>query len=1077
MTTSLWAAIIDALNNFDFKTGNTVYVLSGFNYFLDKLDIKLSLKSDSFLLPNSEKIEIRKEFTQKLLNQTAPIILLRENYLLVKELIDAFGKTVVVIENDIYPIFVPNFQDAEIKEDITKLFEAESDITPDGGSVQITYDDVIDINGIQFVKYSNIGIDSNDVIEISGLIQNPSFDSGESLQVSEDLNEESATEIIHGVVENNIGVLYYYEEAVKNNTCFIYLKEALSRVGVDFRKGERRTSGRVIPEDRRNTYLEILRRKDQRYSFRDLKIYENPYESNKVIDISQEEIIDDIVSNAQVAQSGEFANDIFVTAPTGAGKSVMFQIPAIYLAEQYGLVTIIVSPLIALMNDQVNNIISMTDQAVAINGSYTPVEKEEALAKVKNGEKSILYLAPEALISHSSISDLIGDRRIGLIVVDEAHVVATWGKNFRPDCWYLGKYLNDMRRGSRAEQNFIIATFTATATFGSSGSMYDDIVNSLFLTPNKYIGYARRDDIVFDVKVLEPETSAYKEEKDDKAIESIKEIIETNKKCIAYTPYVKQTIELYAKLEKTGAVCRYYSGLSSEEKENAYQDIRSGRKTVILCTKAFGMGVDISDIEYIYHYAPTGNVADYVQEIGRAARLPGMTGIAKTDYFRGLDFKYINQLYGMSAIRNDQIIQCINKILSLYKKNGHRNFMVSSEDFAYIFGGAPKDSDGSYVDNKLKTALLMIKKDFEINDRTHSFAPIIFKPRSMFAYGYFAISDEFFEIIRRAGYDRYFKDIANRSSYKEYHKYQSPVIVRQTKKTYELNYRKLWEERYRKLSFAEFKWRFNRNELEGFDFKVGEELGVVIIVNASCKKYKNFSSCQEELNDTIDSIKEALDKLKFDNIFFTREKLVEILMDYGAADSKRKADTLSSMIINLLPAVRTGSVVTLEGSFIARKRDVGAGSSKERFRITNNSYVSRLHGVKTSLRSIDIDNGNIFRFFPKNSGTTMLFVYQLLDALELANVELKIGDRPEYFIRVNNPSALERIIMNPAYFSYSVKAARQRHELDREYMRHLFEDLKTDEERWGFIEEYFLGQLDELKGAADYSDVNLEENL
>ncbi|WP_223325093.1 DEAD/DEAH box helicase, partial [Streptococcus sanguinis] len=175
------------------------------------------------------------------------------------------------------------------------------------------------------------------------------------------------------------------------------------------------------------------------------------------------------------AQKEEQFRDIFVTAPTGAGKSVMFQIPAIYLAEKSDLVTIVISPLIGLMNDQVNNIQSMTKLAETINSDYTPSQKENVLEQIKNGDKSILYLSPETLLSNTDITNLIGDRKIGLLVVDEAHIVSTWGKSFRPDYWYLGEFISRLRKSEKSNQNFPIATFTATATYGSKDNMYFDI--------------------------------------------------------------------------------------------------------------------------------------------------------------------------------------------------------------------------------------------------------------------------------------------------------------------------------------------------------------------------------------------------------------------------------------------------------------------------------------------------------------------------------------------------------------------------------------------------------------------------
>ena len=130
--------------------------------------------------------------------------------------------------------------------------------------------------------------------------------------------------------------------------------------------------------------------------------------------------------------------DIFVTAPTGAGKSVMFQIPAVYAANKFGSLTIVISPLVELMNDQVENLEERGyHKAARINS--------DILKKIDVGEIDILYLSPEALLSYS-IENIIGTRDISAIIIDEAHIVTTWGQGFRPDYWYLGTYIERLRR-------------------------------------------------------------------------------------------------------------------------------------------------------------------------------------------------------------------------------------------------------------------------------------------------------------------------------------------------------------------------------------------------------------------------------------------------------------------------------------------------------------------------------------------------------------------------------------------------------------------------------------------------------
>lgn len=230
--------------------------------------------------------------------------------------------------------------------------------------------------------------------------------------------------------------------------------------------------------------------------------------------------------------------DVFVTAPTGAGKSVMFQVPAIYLAENYELLTIVVSPLIGLMNDQVSNLEKKKYKgAKTINSDISPIIKEEILEDIVDGKLHILYLSPETLLARSSIDQLIGkDRKIGMIIIDEAHIVTTWGKQFRPDYWYLGEHIRKIRSNQIKSKgcSFVIGTFTATAIYHGVEDMYKETKDSLqLIDPITYLGYVRRNDIniVIDTsKKMKNERSEYETDKFDDIVNVIKRVRITGKK-------------------------------------------------------------------------------------------------------------------------------------------------------------------------------------------------------------------------------------------------------------------------------------------------------------------------------------------------------------------------------------------------------------------------------------------------------------------------------------------------------------------------------------------------------------------
>ncbi len=410
-------------------------------------------------------------------------------------------------------------------------------------------------------------------------------------------------------------------------------------------------------------------------TFRTFEVYNiEKLEENckEYLNISQEQIITDIINESENNINNKFFRDIFVTAPTGIGKSIMFQIPAIYLAEKYNYVTIVISPLIGLMNDQVRNLeIKNYKYVKTINSDISPIKKEEIKEQVANGEVHILYISPETLLSRSDIENLIGDRTIGLLVIDEAHIVTTWGKQFRPDYWYLGDHIRKLRKKQSKDKNisFIIAAFSATVIYQGKEDMYNETINSLHMrNPISYIGSIIRKNIEINVNKLEMQSKEYEKEKFKAyAYHFIMRSNNTGEKVLIYFPFVSLIIDFYEFLRSNklhNNVAIYFGSLSKEEKNENYEQFYKGNKKVMLATKAFGMGIDIDDISIIAHFAPTGNVCDYVQEIGRVARKPNMQGEACYLYNKQ-DFKYINSLHGISTIKKYQLTEDMKRIYDL----------------------------------------------------------------------------------------------------------------------------------------------------------------------------------------------------------------------------------------------------------------------------------------------------------------------------------------------------------------------------------------------------------------------------
>ena len=208
----------------------------------------------------------------------------------------------------------------------------------------------------------------------------------------------------------------------------------------------------------------------------------------------------------------------------------------------------------------------------------------------------------------------------------------------------------------------------------------------------------------------------------------------------------------------------------------------------MLATKAFGMGIDIPDIHNVYHYAPTGNVIDYIQEIGRAARsLP--EGYAWFD-FLPQDFTEVKRLHGMSTIKKQQLIEVMRKIVSLYEQKKNRNIVVSADDFKYIFN--QNELEDSDIDNKLKITLLMIEKDFESTKKL-SYAPFVARPRAMYGNELVFLSKQGKKILESSKLKKYFTEEKHLDT-----DYYDSIC--------QMNFKQLWEDRYPSMSFPQFKY-------------------------------------------------------------------------------------------------------------------------------------------------------------------------------------------------------------------------------------------------------------------------------
>lgn len=299
----------------------------------------------------------------------------------------------------------------------------------------------------------------------------------------------------------------------------------------------------------------------------------------------------------QVIKSILLGKDTLSIMPTGAGKSICYQIPALVMDG----VTIVISPLISLMKDQVDSLRESGINCTYINSSLDNLQIEERIFNALNGDYKLIYLAPERLESEVFCNRLT-NLNISFIAVDEAHCVSQWGHDFRPSYTKIYSFINKLNKRP------IIGAFTATAT----NMVKKDILNLLKLnSPNIFITSVDRKNLNFVV---------IKGENKDSYIE---EYLEANKDKtgIIYTSTRKDADNLYNKIRKKGyKVGVYHAGLSDGERKKAQEDFSFDNIDLIVSTNAFGMGIDKSNVRFVIHYNIPKNMEAYYQEAGRAGR-------------------------------------------------------------------------------------------------------------------------------------------------------------------------------------------------------------------------------------------------------------------------------------------------------------------------------------------------------------------------------------------------------------------------------------------------------------------------
>ena len=289
--------------------------------------------------------------------------------------------------------------------------------------------------------------------------------------------------------------------------------------------------------------------------------------------------------------------DAMVVLPTGAGKSLMYQLPAVLMDG----ITVVVSPLIALMKDQTDKLRAAGVDALSINSGLKESEKQAAEAAVSEGGGEILYVTPERFRDREFFDALL-ERDVSLLVVDEAHCISEWGHDFRPDYMMIGAIAGRLGRPP-------VLALTATAT----PAVQEDIRQQLRLSDPHEVIF----DLIRPNLHLELERTVNDERKAEALLRLLDGVDGTG---IVYFATVKDAERLYEEVQEQFDLVLYHGQRTGKQRREAQEAFMAGRVKAVFATNAFGLGIDKPDIRFVIHYHLPGSLEAYYQEIGRAGR-------------------------------------------------------------------------------------------------------------------------------------------------------------------------------------------------------------------------------------------------------------------------------------------------------------------------------------------------------------------------------------------------------------------------------------------------------------------------
>ena len=399
----------------------------------------------------------------------------------------------------------------------------------------------------------------------------------------------------------------------------------------------------------------------------------------------------------QAAQAAVKGKSLLAIFPTGGGKSLTFQLPALMAGHAMHGLTVVISPLQSLMKDQVDNLADrgITD-AVTINGMLDPITRSLSIQRVQDGEASLLYISPEMLRS-KTIEKILIARHVVRFVIDEAHCFSSWGQDFRVDYLYIGKFIRQYQQKKQCKSPIPVSCFTATAKQKVIQDICDYFKQTLNLDLELFASTASRTNLHYSVIHLESDN--------DKYLKLRELVAESDCPTIVYVSRTKRTKELAAKLTRDGYKALPFNGKMEADEKIANQDaFMNDQVHIIVATSAFGMGVDKKDVGLVVHYDISDSLENYVQEAGRAGRDPGLSARCYVLYSdNDLDKHFI--LLNQTKLSISEIQQ-VWKVV----KNLTRQRMKVNCSALEIARQAGWDDSVSDIETRVRTALAALEQ-------------------------------------------------------------------------------------------------------------------------------------------------------------------------------------------------------------------------------------------------------------------------------------------------------------------------------------------------------------------------------